>query len=461
MFNVESIKEKFKQVISYSQHIENPKVDILFDKWLIAKKKFIDEMDGKLIYEFPKKVSFLLDQKERNSRLDDFISKIEKRWKNYDLASFISATKEGFFDNIVPFDYSYDENTKINKGMKLIKAFKFFEKDKCILTDIQNYASRLIQENKIEGTLCLSVHPLDYLSLSENTHNWRSCHALDGDYRTGNLSYMIDSSTIICYLKSDKDEILPNFPIEWNSKKWRVLLFFSDDWNMLMAGRQYPFNISTSLNFITSELLPLSGICGEDSWTNWHNELLTSIPFKYGERDNELSLTESYVPIGYSLMSLENLIIDGKNSKHFNDLLHSSCYKPIYTYRIPKAYLWYNPPLGASSLETTKFHIGCEVPCLCCEEHSVVFNETMRCDTCHNNELENEDYVECDCCGRTFFREDAFYVQNEIICERCYDEETTTCEICGETFFNSEISFNRELSMYICSYCENNNNEER
>ena len=28
----------------------------------------------------------------------------------------------------------------------------------------------------------------DYLSLSENAFNWRSCHALDGEYRAGNLS---------------------------------------------------------------------------------------------------------------------------------------------------------------------------------------------------------------------------------------------------------------------------------
>ena len=42
----------------------------------------------------------------------------------------------------------------------------------------------------MEGYLYLSIHPLDYLSISETNHGWRSCHALDGEYRNGNLSYL-------------------------------------------------------------------------------------------------------------------------------------------------------------------------------------------------------------------------------------------------------------------------------
>ena len=90
--------------------------------------------------------------------------------------------------------------------MKLVRAFKFFETDKELLNEIQSVASMIIQEDKIEGTLCLSVHPLDFISSSENTHNWRSCHALDGEYRAGNLSYMLDKTTVMCYLNSIKEE---------------------------------------------------------------------------------------------------------------------------------------------------------------------------------------------------------------------------------------------------------------
>ena len=131
----------------------------------------------------------------------------------------------------------------VPEGAKIIKSFKHFEGNKRKLEEMQTAASRVIQADKIEGYIYFSVHPLDFLSLSENAHNWRSCHALDGEYRSGNLNYMVDSSTIVCYVKSKEDTILPRFPedVPWNNKKWRVLLFLSDDGYSMMAGRQYPF----------------------------------------------------------------------------------------------------------------------------------------------------------------------------------------------------------------------------
>ena len=123
------------------------------------------------------------------------------------------------------------------------RIFSLIEEDEETVKRLQTQASMIIQENKVIGKLCFSVHPLDYLSISETTYNWRSCHALDGEYRAGNLSYMLDDSTIICYLKSNKETKLPNFPddVLWNSKKWRLLLHFSENLDVCFSGRQYPF----------------------------------------------------------------------------------------------------------------------------------------------------------------------------------------------------------------------------
>ena len=206
MQDINEIKERFKEVIAYSQGIQNPEVDELFQKWFKAKEYFIKAMNHELIYESPHKMTFSLDAKDKLFRIDVFVDIVNERWNNEDLADFIYYMRDSFFDNITTEDYEY-KGQIIKKGTKLIRAFKYFEEDKYVLTEIQNHASRIIQEDKIEGTLCLSVHPLDYLSASENTYNWRSCHALDGDYRSGNLSYMVDNSTILCYLKADNDEL--------------------------------------------------------------------------------------------------------------------------------------------------------------------------------------------------------------------------------------------------------------
>ena len=213
------IKEKFKEIISYSQEIAQPKVDKLFDLWLENKKSYIELFDGKLIYELPEPVSFEMTEKDKKSKFEDFLTSMDTYVNiNDDFIDFLEVERDGFFSNTVCGEYRTRTGEKIPKGMKLVKAFKYFIEDKELLTELQMEASRIIQKDKITGRLCFSVHPLDFLSSSENAHNWRSCHALDGEYRSGNLSYMVDSSTIIVYLKSDEDAVLPNFPpsIKWN-----------------------------------------------------------------------------------------------------------------------------------------------------------------------------------------------------------------------------------------------------
>ena len=174
-----------------------------------------------------------------------------------EFGGYLDWQREGFFKNEVVDDYQlYDENGNksrlIKKGTKLIKTFKYFVEDEELLHTLESRASQIIQENKVEGTLCFSVHPLDYLSISENDYNWRSCHALDGEYRAGNLSYMTDECTIICYLRGKKETKLPRFPesVKWNSKKWRVLFYISNNKEMVFAGKQYPFTSEGGMKFI-------------------------------------------------------------------------------------------------------------------------------------------------------------------------------------------------------------------
>ena len=205
---IKKIQEQFELVIHYSQEI--PKVpgqrfvntDSLFEEWLEAKRDFIEAFGGKLIVELPDKVTFELSQEEKIKRVKDFLTAVDCNYDNPDLARFIDIQKSGFYENKVVEDFEYN-GEKIPKGMKVIKAFKFFEKNSKKLENLQNAASMLIQEDKITGVLCLSVHPLDYISASENCHSWHSCHALDGDYREGNMSYMVDKNTIMCYLRED------------------------------------------------------------------------------------------------------------------------------------------------------------------------------------------------------------------------------------------------------------------
>ena len=281
-----NIKERFDKVIKYSQYgIEEPKTDSLFKNWSLNKQRFYDLFGEQYIWEYPKKVSFELDDDTKQARIADLITYILCNEYSPELADFIQEQKKGFFDNKVIEEYVTNLNEIITKDTKLIKAFKYFIKDKEVLNDLQSRASRIIQENKIEGTLCFSIHPLDYLSVSETTHNWRSCHALDGEYRAGNLSYMMDNCTIVCYLKSEQNAKLPHFPedVPWNSKKWRVLLYFNSRMDMCFAGRQYPFTSNKGMDWIIENCFDElfvenyeGGFARPRYWANWTTYMIDS-----------------------------------------------------------------------------------------------------------------------------------------------------------------------------------------
>ena len=455
MVDMKRIREDFDKVISYSQGISNPKTEELFDRWLEAKRDFIEAMDGKLIYTIPHKVSFELSYKEKMNRVNEFIESVSMTWRNNELACFIDENKDGFFSNVVVESFTTPGGGKIPKGMKLVKAFKYFEDDRITLEEIQNRASMIIQEDKIEGHLCFSVHPLDFLSTSENTYNWRSCHALDGEYRCGNLSYMMDKSTVVVYLRSDKEEnVLPNFPpeVKWNSKKWRMLLFMSDRWNAMFAGRQYPFFSETALDAVlyhASEAFRFSG-----EWSGWHNDEFRNFKFAGDDEGrDEMWFKNVYIPMKDKLYLKNELIEDCENPMHFNDLLRSSCYIPYYCWQ--KRSWGYNNEIH--------FTIGGEIPCLRCGEHPIAQTDDMLCQDCEleYGNSEDEMYTTCSCCGRRILYDDSYYVESsgENICEYCADRECRECDNCGELYWNNEISYDKKNHDYRCEHCHSEQQE--
>lgn len=445
---IADIKAQFAKVIAYSQNVgETPMLDDLFEKWLEGKRDFIEAMNGDVIYEWPDKVAFELGPAEKKLRLNDFINVVENRYENYDLVHFLECNRDGFFSNHVVEEYEY-HGTIIPKGMKLLRAFKFFESDTYVLEQLQNAASMIIQEDKIEGTLCLSVHPLDFLSTSENNHNWRSCHALDGEYRAGNLSHMIDHSTIICYIKSSKEEVLPNFPqdVKWNSKKWRVLFYFSDNWDMIFAGRQYPFTTSTGLNFVKDNVFRELHF-GE--FSSWCDKKIHS----FDNQDIYVNFRSPYLPVGKILMPLDELVINEPGSLQFNDVLSSSCYDALYAFRRRSGYF----RDYTVNHKTTRFHIGGQCKCLRCGSAPINISSSVMCNDCELEYGDSEDdmFAYCSCCGRRYFYDDGVYITSteECICPTCAEREATTCQACGELHYNNEIVYDRKTEQYVCQYC--------
>ena len=444
---IKEIQEQFNKVLSFSQEVKYPKTDKLFETWKEAKAHIIDRFGG-LIYEVPEKVAFHLGSEERRTREEDFIVEIDRTYQNFNLANFLEANFDGFYENKTLHDYCAPDGTIIKAGTKIIKAFKYFEKDEATLAHLQNMASMIIQEDKIEGTLCFSVHPLDYLSSSENNYNWRSCHALDGDYRSGNLSYMCDSVTIICYLKGNKDERLPRFPedVPWNSKKWRMLLTYDKESEIMFAGRQYPFFSDSALATITPYLLMALRI-PTYYWSGWHDDAITTWQYKNGQ-DGIAGIRKS-VPIGDRIYALTSIIKDAKvercDALHFNDLLRSSCYSPYYSWSQMR---WCS--------KTPKIQVGGTPYCICCERNFITSGEHMFCSECAEEDQEPEgSYFICECCGGAYDIDDCIETQDgSFVCPNCVElGRVLRCYECGDFIFKNEAIWDRNKETFVCAHC--------
>lgn len=407
-----------------------------------------------LIYEHPETVTVSLNKEITERRLETFIEWVDSVCP--DVASFIYLNREGLYDNKVVSSMAVpNSQIWIPEGMKIGKALKFFSSvcDPDYLEQIRLELSRIIQENNVTGRLCLSVHPLDYLSVSENNHNWRSCHALDGEYRAGNLSYMFDKCTVVAYLKSEKeDTVLPRFPsdVPWNDKKWRCLFFFDHERKFVWAGRQYPFSSDALLNEVVNKLfIPMNFFTDEEGlfplfWRGWEHPVI-----KGDNKINEeiIYLERPYVIMDGRITRLSRWIKDHPNSMAFDDLTSSSFYLPqVFNYgNLPSVLRWKKDAMV----------VGETVPCVHCGEDIVNHSNSVLCDKCLlDSDICMDEIIDCSHCGCRTFADLDYSFAGVFFCPECYKEHVVTCSRCAETFFVCDLDSHLDgQGGHMCSRC--------
>lgn len=273
-----------------------------------------------------------------------------------------------------------------------------------------------MQENKIEGYIYLSVDPRDFLTLSENNCNWRSCHTLDGDYRAGNLNYMVDKTTIVAYIANDTPEHLKCMPrdMKWFSKKWRMLIHTSiNDLGCIYYNKPYPFSSDDILihvnNFILTtfnrpyqyrEIINIGYKLTVSNHNNWWR-------FSFITEKNYICVNQ------HEILPAED-VIDSKDYLGYCDLIYSSTYEPIANL----------PSDIECSKEQLKIKIGGEALCPCCGEHFIGREDSFLCYDCiADNDADEDFFFRCDDCGRRIYPEDEYFVieETQACCKQCYN----------------------------------------
>lgn len=361
---------------------------------------------------------------------------------------FFKCNYDGILENKLQQPYG-----EFPRGMKLSKVLmKEFGLD---AEDVRQKLSMLIQSNKVTGILCLSIHPLDYLSASENNHGWRSCHALDGEYRSGNLSYMTDDCTIMAYLKSNSPMTkLPRFPcdVPWNDKKWRVYLHVDRENQIVYAGRQYPFHTDKGLELISemirnldyfkpeetrkSELDHANTVLGENwVWEQYKNNYIPPFRFHHwglkgpaeinGEKvhfnETKFIVCNGRYSEGVKIVPGRHYIENNSYAMNFNDVIQSHTYSP---WMMP-----YNGRYDDGMMPPSVDHplkVGGHVMCCHCGRYDVADSDTMICNECREND---EDMVSCADCGAVYPEDEMHWIPTRgWICYDCFqarrDEES-------------------------------------
>lgn len=441
-YNKVELSKQIEKVLAYSQgyDIDMLNCNPLIDTWEKNKARLYKQFDNNLIVFTDKEIFVNMVHSEKHKCFDNFIRDLQSAFAGLTTKAFLNYLKDnedGFFNNEVirPPDNMPD----IKTGMKLLKSFKYFY-DEPVLHGIQDLASTYIQKNKISGYLYLSIHPMSYLTISENNCNWRSCHALDGEYRSGNLNYMLDDVTVVAGLVSSKDMVhLKSFPnnMKWLNNKWRMLVHIHPQDRVIYYNKQYPYSSIELLDqtcFLLQEFFPNAG------WSYPEPDSLINITLADGTQRH---LDHSYLLINDCFVKGNKVIKTNENNLFFNDLLDSSTYSPWISYGriLHEEGFFYPKKMTAWHKDLIKIRIGEDAPCVCCGNTLKRANDGFVCGSCEQ-EMRIKEHDQCAYCGRRFYDEDEDMVQygDELFCEDCY-QEVLKYERIFSSAVNDEISF--------------------
>ena len=306
----------------------------MIEQWKTAKEPIMRLFGDKTRFVYPK-ADYGISAADKENNFKHFCATVSS-FSSAEFIDFLAANKDGFYDNKVVEPYN---RYNIKKGMKLSKCFKYFFTNEDVLRLVQDYASTFMQMAKVEGEVVLSVDPRDFFFLSDNNENWTNCHSIGHDRCLGNLNYMVDSSTIIAYLCDGGKHLIGNYSIPWYSKKWRMLMHWSNDRNALLYSRQYPYEnklIIEKLNDFLPQLGPPK--------TCATNHVLIDGEDRPVTRQLYVFNNDVFFPFDF---------INSTKFYGYSDLVQSSLYKP----QIRRSVNIWTPPY---------VQIGRNVKCPCC-----------------------------------------------------------------------------------------------
>ena len=258
--------------------------------------------------------------------------------------------------------------------------------------------SQILNEANIHADLCLSIHPLDFMTASFNESDWRSCMCWDdGEFRRGVIEMMNSPVVVVAYIASSSANLHLGYN-RWNSKRWRE--FFIVTPKMISGIKGYPY---------WNRRL-------EDEALNWMRELFAPV------------FNADYVNKIYTWRT-EDIITDTENNifvhpsmrcgpAMYNDFYNGNDYHSIFAHGVD---------YHTESRYKMRINYSGESECVVCGSADNSFDSESYLSCC-----ECFEHYTCEKCGCTITNSEDVVIHNDrVYCRYCW-ESLPSCDICGE-----------------------------
>lgn len=283
---------------------------------------------------------------------------------------------------------------RVQHGMKIMKILAKIAAAHNIdhFEDFRLAHSMALNDNIREGIMRLSIHPFDFMTLSDSHYKWSSCMEWDGgEYRAGTVEMMNSSCAVVAYIKGKEENYLDGYnDFQWPGKQWRELFLVTD--KVITNVKAYPYASDGLTTFVLDWLKELV-----EKNTEWR---YVPEAFEY----NAFSYSGNFFdPLG------KRICISPGTDRMYNDFSDDQ-----------KAYV------AADIDESYMFVYSGPPECMWCGEETEMPNETcIVCDDCEHS-------MRCDCCEQVILGE-VYELEGCHYCSYCYEDYARTCEISGVT----------------------------
>lgn len=472
-------------VSNYDSECFMPSQELL-KTWSNAKERYLYKLLGNNITLVKKKIlynksmSAMEEELRRNSRAYYFVKDLQNRVAkalNYDFYWNLPIYVRSLFTYITILNNENKESTytltinnkniKISYNEKIIKIYRKLlnvlniDKSDPIWAEFEYFRisiSQITNNKQTNGDFCLSIHPLDFMTMSDNSYGWSSCMSWsnDGEYRLGTTEMLNSPYVIMGYIKGAKDNFYIDSDATWSNKKWRCLFVVTKE--AIISIKDYPEHYSEV----------------KELFVNWIADLAKqNLGWEY---DPTIFTRKEHEPIQDSEGKYANITVNLVTNIMYNDYMLDEYHFHRFNPQLLEAY--YDENEESKYLEIT--YSG-PSQCMTCGKVDFEFyevNNTLECMECNLNFSPTY----CEDCGRVLNPEDDdnFYIEDEdcYVCSSCYKKNFTFCHICYNSYRrnshnfsfaylinpddiildeNNEYSLNNKVyynsCMRICEYC--------